>query len=301
MDSHPKSYFGHETELPPNPMFQKIRARWFAIDSMAGVGLDPDPKRIPQEVWDEVGGRDHLADGLFLFNRLIIDATAPHVVDYKINAHFYEGSQGREALRRTFAYLKNQYPETLRVCDGKFADIGNTAERLADEIFGELDADAVLVNPYMGEDAITPFTRWAKKAVIICVNTSNASAETIQDIPLADGTPLWRHILRLSLLNWNKNGNVIPVLSATHPHNLVGIRQEIGEVPILLAGVGVQCGCLDDSIRHCLDKSGYGMLISSSRGVLYPEPLPGEHFTQASTRALVHLKNCINEIKGQIH
>ncbi len=274
----------------------KIRARWHEVDSMAGVGLDPDINRFPQEIWDEVGS-GNTEGAITLFNQRVIDATAPHVVDFKVNANFYQGPQGRAALRNTFSYLRRRHPHALRVYDGKFADVGHTAGHLAEEIFGVIDADAVLLNPYLGLDAIEPFTKWKDKLVVLCVNTSNPSADEIQNLPLASGIPLWRHILRLSMSKWNGNGNIIPVVSATHAGNLTGIREEIGQTPILLAGIGTQGGNLSESIGPCLDDEGYGIMISASRAILYPQRLPGESFADASQREAVGLKNRINAVK----
>lgn len=278
--------------------FQKIRRRWRKIYSMAGVGLDPDEQRIPDAIWKEVDGRENVGDGFFVFNSRIIEATAPFVVDYKINANFYLGSQGAQALERTFAYLKAKHPDILRVCDGKFADIDNTAEKIAEAVFGSLDADAVLLNPYLGFDAIKPFTKWEDKAVILCINTSNPSADAIQGLTLNSGEPLWKHVLKLSMTDWNTNGNIIPVLSATHPENLAGVRSIVGDAPILLAGAGTQGGSLAKSVPPCLDRQGFGLLVSASRSVLYAPPLPGEHFASASRRAVIELKDAINACKA---
>jgi len=289
-----------EVDLKPKTVFEKIRSRWITIDSMAGVGLDPVPERIPEEIWQQVGGKRNYGDAFSLFNQMIIEATAPHAIDYKVNSNFYQGAQGRKALQETFDYLKRNHPDTVRVCDGKFADVGNTAEVIAEEVFGNLDADAVLLNPYLGLDAIEPFLKYKGKAIILCINTSNQSASNIQNLRLDSGVPLWRHILTISMTEWNQYGNIIPVLSATHPENLIGIRRVIGQAPILLAGVGNQGGDLSQSIPHCLDDNGYGIMISSSRGILYPECLEGENFLDASTRAMLELKELINETKRNI-
>lgn len=281
-----------------SPIVDKIRQRWLDIDSMAGVGIDPDIDRIPREVWDEVGGTENIADGIELFNRKIIDATANYAVDFKVNSNFFQGELGRRALAGTFKYLKESHPEAVRVCDGKFGDVGHTADKIAEEIFGNLDADAVLLNPYMGFDAIEPFVKWKNKLVVLCVNTSNPSAEQIQNLRLADGTPLWRHILDVSLSEWNENQNIIPVLSATHVDNLDGIREQIDDTPILLAGVGSQGGSLEVSVPQTLDSKGYGLMISASRAILYPERSESESFVEASERAVRNLRDTINLAKG---
>lgn len=277
---------------------EKIRNRWLEIDSMAGVGIDPDVNKIPSEIWDEVGGRSNLADGILLFNQQVIDATAEYVVDFKVNSNFFQGELGRRALAGTFDYIKANHPKVLRVCDGKFADVGHTADKIAEEIFGELDADAVLLNPYMGLDAIEPFVKWKNKLVVLCVNTSNPSAQEVQGLTLADGNPLWRHILRESMDSWNYNGNILPVLSATHKDNLLGVREVVGDTPILLAGVGTQGGSLEESVPICLDTNGYGLLISASRAILYPERSAGETLQDASSRSIQDLRMSINVAKA---
>lgn len=280
-------------------VFQKLRARWKAIDSMAGVGLDPDPRRIPQEIWDAVGGRDNISEGMFLFNTQIIDATAPWAVAYKINAHFYTDAASRAAFEQTFSYLKKNHPTIVRICDGKFADVAHTSERLAEEIFGRLDADGILLNPYLGRDAITPFLAWPDKAVCLCVKTSNPSASDIQNMIMADGRPLWENVLRMSFEEWNGEGTMMPVLSATAASDLVGIRTIVGDAPILLAGVGTQQGNLKESIPHCLDLEGYGVLVSVSRDILYPRLKQGERVGEASARQIQRLRNGINGIKQE--
>lgn len=281
-----------------SPIVDKIRQRWLDIDSMAGVGIDPDVERIPGEVWDEVGGRENTADGIELFNRQIIDATAEYAVDFKVNSNFFQGELGRRALAGTFKYLRESHPEVVRVCDGKFGDVGHTADKIAEEIFGNLDADAVLLNPYMGFDAIESFVKWENKLVVLCVNTSNPSAEQVQNLRLADGIPLWRRILDMSLSDWNYNQNIIPVLSATHADNLEGIREQIGDTPVLLAGVGSQGGSLEASVPKTLDSKGYGLMISASRAILYAERAETENFANASERAVRNLRDSIKLAKG---
>lgn len=280
-----------------SPIVDKIRQRWLNIDSMAGVGIDPDVNRIPTEIWEEVGGKENTADGITLFNQRIIDATADYAVDFKVNSNFFQGEMGRRALASTFKYLRESHPETVRVCDGKFGDVGHTANKIAEEIFGNLDADAVLLNPYMGFDSIEPFVKWENKLVVLCVNTSNPSAEQVQNLRLADGSPLWKRILDISLSDWNYNQNIIPVLSATHADNLEGIRDLIGDTPVLLAGVGSQGGNLEASVPQTLDTKGYGLMISASRAILYAEHSETESFEAASERAVRDLRDSINNAK----
>lgn len=276
-----------------NHPFEKIRQRWHETNSMAGVGIDPDLTKIPEEIWNQVGGKENIADGFFLFSKKIIDATQGIAVDYKVNANFFSRSQGRLALSRVFSYLKRTYPKVLRVCDGKFADVENTSEKLAEEIFGDLDADAVVLNPYLGFDAIKPFVEWKDKIVLLCINTSNPSAGEIQELSV-EGEPLWVYILKKSMTEWNLNGNIIPILSATHPKMLKNVRSITGEIPILLAGVGVQGGSLSESIPYLLNNDGYGLMISSSRGIIYAKREINESIGDAALRELSSLRDKIN-------
>lgn len=282
-----------------NPVIEKIERRWESVNSMAGVGLDPDVSRIPGEIWD-ITGRENIADGIFLFNKRIIDVTASYVVDFKINSNFYQGVEGRDALARTFAYLKDTYPDIVRIYDGKFADVAHTSEQIASEVFERIDADAILLNPYLGFDGIEPFTKHKDKLSVVCVNTSNPSASDIQDLVLADGTILWRRVLDIAMNDWNKNGNIIPVLSATHPGNLSGIRSAVGQRPILLAGIGTQGGDIEATLEDCLNDDGFGAMISSSRAILYPEIAEGETYFQASERAIRELRDRINTAKSVV-
>lgn len=280
-----------------NKIIQKINKRWKEVNSMAGVGIDPDVNKIPKEIWKEVGGKKNIGEGFFLFNKKIIDATHKYVVDYKINSNFFQGEEGRFALKKTFNYLKKRYPNIIRIYDGKFADIGNTAEKIAEEVFGNLDADAVLLNPYMGVDAIEPFTKWKDKLVILCVNTSNPSSSEVQDLILKNNEPLWRFILKLSLSKWNNNKNIIPVLSATYPKNLIDIRKIVGDLPILLAGVGSQGGEMEKALKFCLDKNKNGVMISSSRKILYAKKQKKENYIDAAKREIINLRDLINKYR----
>ena len=134
----------------------------------------------------------------------------------------------------------------------------------------------------------------------MCVNTSNPSASDIQELALADGTILWKKVLDLAINDWNKNGNIIPVLSATHPENLSGIRSAIGQRPILLAGIGTQGGGIEKTLEDCLNNDKFGVMISSSRSILYPQIAAGETYLQASERAIKELRDRINTAKRVI-
>lgn len=277
---------------------EKINNRMRQVDSMAGVGIDPVFSKIPEFLRNEVPSRSNQAT-IELFCRRVIDATHDFVVDYKINSNFFMDTESRGALESTFAYLRDRYPDTVRICDGKFGDVEHTAGQIADYVFDVLDADAVLLNPYLGYDAIRPFTERADKAVVLCVNTSNPSAGDIQDLRTESGIPVWRHVLELAMTKWNLNNNIIPVVSATHIDNLIGLREIIGDVPVVLAGVGAQGGDLPSALKHVLRSDGYGAMISSSRGIIYPDS--GDDYWQSVGDKAMLLRDTIRQSTRQTH
>lgn len=276
-------------------IIEKVQNRMQSVDSMAGVGLDPVISRIPENIWQEVGDRKSTA-AIDLFCRRVIDATHEFVVDYKINSSFFMSGAARAALESTFLYLRDEHPEVVRICDGKFGDVEHTAGEIATYVFDTLDADAVLVNPYLGYDAVKPFVEHKDKAVVLCVNTSNPSAHDFQDMITDNGLPLWRRVLEEAMINWNTNHNIIPVVSATHIDNLRGIRDIIGDTPVVLAGVGTQGGDLSQALPYVLDNIGYGVMISSSRGIIYPE-LDGQDYWQAVASKAKGLRDTIRQAK----
>ena len=139
------------------------------------VGLDTDPKKMPQCVFD-------LHDPIFEFNKAIIDATASYCVAYKPNLAFYEayGLKGLEAFVKTCKYLKETHPHHLIIADAKRGDIGNTSQMYARTFFDEYDVDALTVAPYMGEDSVTPFLQYEGKWVVLLALTSNKGSNDFQ-------------------------------------------------------------------------------------------------------------------------
>ncbi len=285
-----------------NKIIAKIKNRMKQVDSMAGVGIDPVFSRIPSFIKTSSHFNNE-SDIIFAFGKGIIEATYKYVVDFKVNANFFMNSNSRLALEKVFSYLQEQHPEVVRICDGKFGDVNHTASQIANYIFDVLNADAVLLNPYMGFDAIKPFVEREDKLVVLCINTSNPSAKEIQETRLSNGRSLWRYILDLSLTKWNKHGNVIPVISATHIDNLRSIRQVIKDLPVVLAGIGTQGGNLRQALPHVLDKDGYGAMISSSRQIIYLDNYLSKdqevYWHEVSKRAK-SLRDKINSIKQEI-
>jgi orotidine-5'-phosphate decarboxylase len=229
--------------------------------SLVCVGLDPDPAKLPSDM--------ALAPQPFLaFNRRIVDATAPLAAAYKPQIAFYS-ALGKEAeLVDTIRYIRERAPHALVILDAKRNDIGNTAEAYAREAFERYRADAVTVNPYMGEDSVRPFLARPDCGAIVLCRTSNPGARDFQDL-LIDGLPLYRRVAERADRQWNEHRNLMLVVGATYPAEMAALRQAHPALSFLVPGIGAQGGDLDSTLAAGLNAEGTGLLINSARGIIY--------------------------------
>ncbi len=229
--------------------------------SLVCVGLDPDHGRLPREFTGA-------SEPLFAFNRRIIDATADLAAAFKPQIAFYS-ALGKEAeLTASIQYIRERAPHALVILDAKRNDIGNTAEAYASEAFDRYGADAVTVNPYMGEDSVRPFLARRDRGAILLCRTSNSGARDFQDL-LVDGLPLYRRVAERADRHWNENKNLMLVVGATCPAEMAELRRAHPGLWFLVPGIGAQGGDLDRTLAAGLDADGGGMLISSSRGIIF--------------------------------
>jgi len=251
------------------------------------VGLDSDIEKIP----------DHLRTfktPLFEFNREIIDSTADLVCAFKPQIAFYAADGLERDLELTIKYLHEQHPDIPVILDAKRGDIGSTAEMYAREVFDRYGADAVTVNPYLGGDSLEPFLNRTDKGVIILCRTSNPGATDIQDLEV-QGEKLYRIISNKAAREWNRNGNVLLVVGATYPQELGEIRSLVGNMPLLVPGIGAQGGDIEKAVINGKTADGTGMIINSSRGIIYAGK--GKDFAQAARAAALQLKEEINRYR----
>jgi orotidine-5'-phosphate decarboxylase len=228
------------------------------------VGLDTDPAKMPAHLRDE-------KDGVFLFNRAIIDATIDACVAYKPNLAFYEalGIEGLRQLKLTMDYIHQLKKPVFTIADAKRGDIGNTSERYAKAFLdpkGDFDFDAMTIAPYMGADSVTPFTIYDGKWVILLALTSNKGAFDFQLLPTPD-TPLYQRVLETSK-QWGNEDNMMYVVGATKAEMLGDVRRIVPNSFLLVPGVGAQGGSLEEVCKHGLNKD-CGLLVNSSRGIIY--------------------------------
>ena len=229
-------------------------------DSLVCVGLDPDPAKMPKDL---VG-----AAPLYAFNRRIIDATADLAAAYKPQIAFYGALGAEEQLVSSIRYIRERAPNALVILDAKRNDIGNTAEAYVREAFDRYGADAVTVNPYMGEDSVRPFLARLDRGAILLCRTSNPGAADFQDL-LVDGLPLYRRVAERAAAHWNEHGNLMLVVGATCPREMAELRRAHPELSFLVPGIGAQGGNLEATLAAGLNARGAGLLISSSRNIIY--------------------------------
>ena len=252
--------------------------------SLLCVGLDTDLGKLPKFLVETS------TNPLFDFNRAIIDATKDLVCAYKLNMAFYEavGLTGIIALEKTIEYIPH---EIFIILDGKRNDIGNTARKYAQCLFETFHADAVTVNPYLGEDGIHPFLDYKDKCSFILCRTSNPSARDFQDLMISS-TPLYQ-IVAQKIREWDTNNNCGAVVGATYPEELKIVRTILGEdIPILIPGIGRQGGDIEKTVRSGINKKKTMALINSSREILFAGDK--EDFAEHSRRKAEMVRNEIN-------
>ncbi|MFA5095266.1 MAG: orotidine-5'-phosphate decarboxylase [Candidatus Paceibacterota bacterium] len=267
-----------------------LEAKW-AQDKFVCVGLDSEISKIPMCLQRNIGGNRITA-----FNRLIVEATKDLVCAYKPNIAFYEGhgTEGIAALHRTVVDIHEIAPDIPVILDAKRADIGNTNNGYVQMAFDFLQVDAITVNPYLGREALQPFLDCKNKGIIVLCRTSNPGADEFQDLRIS-GEPLYRYVARRVVSEWNKNDNCALVVGATWPKELNEIRTLVGDMPILIPGIGAQGGDVQQTVVAGKDSRGQGMIINSSRGIIFASK--GRDFAEAAHRETEKLHNLINQYR----
>ncbi|KGQ20857.1 Orotidine 5'-phosphate decarboxylase [Lysobacter dokdonensis DS-58] len=263
---------------------QALKARWSSSNSLVCVGLDPEPAKFPKRF----AGDD---DAVFAFCRDIADATAEYACAFKPQIAHFAALSAEDALQRLIAHLHEKHPGVPVILDAKRGDIGSTAQQYAREAFDRYAADAVTANPYLGRDSVQPFLDRADRGVVILCRTSNPGAGDLQDL-MVDGRPLYQRVAEKVANEWNTQGNCALVVGATWPEQLREVRAIIGDMPILVPGVGAQGGDAEAVVRNASTQDGTGLLVSSSRAILYASS--GEDYADAAARAACALRDMIN-------
>jgi len=267
-----------------------LRSRWQDADTLVCVGLDPDPSRFPVRLGD-----DPQSIATFLIS--IVDATAEFACAFKPQIAHFAAASAESALHRVIDHIRARHENVPVILDAKRGDIGSTANHYANEAFDRYRADAVTVNPYLGGDTLEPFLARADRGVIVLCRTSNPGSGDLQSLQ-ADGKPVYLHVAERAARDWNGNGNCCLVVGATWPQELGAVRKLAPTLPILVPGIGAQGGDLSAVLASGLDASGAGLMINSSRAILYASS--GADFASAAGDAARELRDAINRLRDAV-
>ena len=258
---------------------EKLSGATARNSSLLCIGLDPQVEKMPQGV------------GILEFNQAIIEATKDLVCAYKPNLAFYEalGDKGYEILKKTVESIPQEIPV---IADAKRGDIGNTSKAYASTIFDGLGADAVTVNPYLGYDSLDPFIEYKDKGIFILCRTSNPGSEDFQELKIEGKKKRLFELVAEKGAEWNIFNNIGLVVGATYPEEIKLIRQMNPRMPLLIPGVGAQGGDLKAVVECGADAEGAGIIICSSRQILYASS--GKDFARAARKAAQSLRDEIN-------
>lgn len=248
------------------------------------VGLDPRVDRLPPSVAPSGNSPAEIADAYKGFCCGVIDAVAELVPAVKPQAAFFEqlGPCGTSVLHEVIQYARSK--ELIVLLDAKRGDIGSTAEAYAkgylgaDSVWG---ADALTVNPYLGDDSLTPFVDQAMQSdagIFVLVKTSNPGGKLFQD-KASEDQKIYQHVadhvesLAVKTQGESGYGVVGAVVGATYPNELVELRERMPHTWFLVPGFGSQGGTAAD-VASAFDANGLGAIINSSRAIIFAHARP---------------------------
>ena len=241
--------------------FPNLKNRQNSKKTSLCVGLDPNPQKFPEGLLDG-------EKGVYEFCSHIVEATEPWVCAFKPQIAYFSAMGWGDVLVQIIRDIHEKFPQTPVILDAKRNDIGSTAEAYAREAFEYYGADAVTLNPYMGVDAIEPFLQYSDRGLFVLCRTSNPSANTLQNLTLHSGEPLYKEVAR-QVLQWGSLENIGLVVGATVPDELADLAETFPEAWFLVPGVGAQGGNLKTVMEKGTMGRPGGVIVNSARGILY--------------------------------
>jgi orotidine-5'-phosphate decarboxylase len=269
---------------------EMLAGAWAKNNSLLCVGLDPDPAKFPVHLQDK-------PDAIFRFCAEIADATADLACAFKPQIAYFAARRAEDQLEALIAHIHEKHPGVPVILDAKRGDIGSTAEQYAIEAFERYRADAVTVNPYMGHDSVEPWLAYANKGVILLCRTSNPGGSDLQFQKVGSGnTALYELVAEKVAKEWNPDnkyaGQLGLVVGATFPAEIARVREIVGDMPLLVPGIGAQGGDIEATVKAGKTADGTGLMINSSRAILYAGK--GEDFAAAARKAAQETRDAIN-------
>jgi orotidine-5'-phosphate decarboxylase len=261
-----------------------LRRRWADADSALCIGLDPDPRRIPEHL-------GHGPEAILAFCRAIVDATADLACAFKPQVAYFAAVGAERELEALIAHIHERHPGVPVILDAKRGDIGDTARQYAAEAFGRYRADALTVNPFMGRDSIEPYLEWEGRGIFLLCRTSNPGGGDFQSLE-SGGERLYERIARLAALPpQSRAARLGLVVGATFPDELRRVRELAPDLPLLVPGIGAQGGDIEATVAAGLAAREPGLAINSSRAILYAGK--GRDFAEQARAAATATRDAI--------
>jgi len=268
---------------------EQLAGAWQNNNSLLCVGLDPDPAKFPAHLKDQ-------PDAIFRFCAEIADATADLACAFKPQIAYFAARRAEDQLEALIAHIHEKHPGVPVILDAKRGDIGSTAEQYAIEAFERYQADAVTVNPYMGRDSVEPWLAYKDKGVILLCRTSNPGGSDLQFQKVgAGGTALYELVAEKVAKEWNTTGQCALVVGATFPGEIARVREIVGDLPLLVPGIGAQGGDIEATVKAGKTAAGTGLMINSSRAILYASK--GGDFAAAARQVALETRDAINRYR----
>ncbi len=269
---------------------QRIIGRMDERDTLVCPGIDPNIDRFPSEIRDADCPPD---EKVRIFLREYINIAAEYACAFKAQKAYFDVFPNGHDLLHTMIDHAHALDVPV-IVDCKIGDIDETMKAYRRNLFDVLGADGAVVNPYMGDDVMLPLTEHPDRVIVPLVKTSNPGGAVVQDILTERGTYLWQDVLEMVVKRWNGAGNMVPVIASTQNMDLRAVRALVPDnMPIFFAGMGAQGGSAQ-GIRDLLDSHGRGVLVNSSRGLMYPQTQNGENWKDAIRRSVRTMRDELN-------
>lgn len=235
------------------------------------LGIDPHWDLIPETLdgkyrLKERYGEHAKAYVYSIFCEELLKLLAPYIKIAKFQSAHFEacGPQGMYVLQSSMRLAKSL--GYYVILDAKRGDISATAYSYAEAAFKAYDADALTVNPYMGQASIAHFAQYATGNNRDIFVVTNPTEEGVFSKP----KEVLEYVKTLGERNLDKYGygNVGAVMSGLFPNNLDNYRAMAPSVFFLIPGMGTQGGQIPDTVPAF--KDGNGAILNYSRSLIYP-------------------------------
>lgn len=245
---------------------EKLQHAVSSAQSTLCVGLDPNLEFIPAPVKNQFQTPE---EQIAFFCKMVIDYTQEHAAAFKINVAFFEalGALGFVVLHDVIDHIPN---DKIVIVDAKRGDISSTADQYKKAFFGELDADAITINPLMGFETLDAYLEDASKGIYVLTLTSNPGSSDFLKRPFEGFDTMGQFIAHaLEERSFTSPAHLGMVIGATaEPNEAIKVIQNHTNGSLLIPGVGAQGGSVED-LTIALENHKGIPLINSSRGIIF--------------------------------